>query len=90
MNPLQKRPFVFLYIALLVLLVIFLFIRNKRLSDELSIVKQENQELVELNRKFNEQERLIEDKDELYAKLAAELHKVKKELEEERDNKKKR
>ena len=88
MNLLQKRPFVFLFTALLVLLVIFSFVRNKKLSDELRLVKQENEELAQVNMNVKEQQILIEDKDGLYAKLAAELHKVKKELEEEKGKKK--
>lgn len=88
MNLLQKRPFVFLFTALLVLLVIFSFVRNKKLSDELRLVKEENKgyvkELEKLDLQLGEQRYFIENKDELYAKLAAELHKVRKALEEER------
>lgn len=92
MNLLQKRPFVFLFIAFLVLVVIFSFVRNKKLSDELRIVKEENESYVKELKKFGlqleEQRYFIENKDELYAKLAAELHKVRKELEEEKGKKK--
>ena len=88
MNFLRKRPFIFLFIVLLMSLAIFSFVKNKRLSDELKVIKQENEELAQVNMKIKEQQSLIEDKDELYAKLAAELHKVRKELEEEKGKKK--
>lgn len=94
MKSLQKRPFIFLFIALLVLLVFFVFVRNKKLSDELRLVKEEKESYVKesetLALQLKEQSYFIENKDELYAKMAAELHKVRKELEEERNRKKRR
>ena len=86
MKFLRKNPFMFLFIALLILLVLFAFVRNKKLSDELKLVKQEKRsyvkELEGLNLQLKQQHNFIEDKDELYAKLAAELHKERQRLKE--------
>jgi len=86
----------FVIIALCCLLV-FLGIKNKSLSDELILAKQDkldiakqDEELInkvaQLNLKIEEQASATESNQELYAKLAAKLHeemKIRKGLEEE-------
>jgi len=86
----------FVIIALCCLLV-FLGIKNKSLSDELILAKQDKLDIVkqdeelinkvaQLNLKIEEQASATESNQELYAKLAAKLHeemKVRKSLEEE-------
>jgi len=84
-------------IAALCCLLVFLGIKNKSLSDELILAKQDkldiakqDEELINkiarLNLKIEEQASATESNQELYAKLAAKLHeemKIRKSLEEE-------
>jgi septal ring factor EnvC (AmiA/AmiB activator) len=98
MNPLEKKSFTYILILLLALSVVLGLAINGRLSNELRFVKEENARLSRDNKDMNELkaqierlEKLVEDKEGLYANLAAELHKERqriKELEEEKGNKK--
>jgi len=89
-------------IAAFFFLLAVLGMRIKGLSDELRSVKRAGIDIAkqggelaarieQAGKKIAEQQSLIEDKDELYANLAAELHKVQqrnKELEEEMERSK--
>lgn len=96
MKTVTNKSVMFVIIALCCLLV-FLGIKNKSLSDELILAKQDkldiakqDEELInkvaQLNLKIEEQASATESNQELYAKLAAKLHeemKIRKGLEEE-------
>jgi cell shape-determining protein MreC len=84
-------------IVVLCCLLVFLGIKNKSLSDELRLAKQDRLDIVkqdeeltnqvaQLNLKIKEQANATESNQELYAKLAAKLHeemKIRQGLEEE-------
>ena len=86
MSTLIKKSIMPIIIILCFLVAFFSFFRSKRLSDELRLVKEDKISLIkndkeslnkmeQLNLKISEQQRVIEAKNTLYAKLAAELHK---------------
>ena len=96
MKTLTNKLVTFVIIALCCLLV-FLGLKNKSLSDELRLAKQDKLDIAkqdeeltgkiaQLNLEIKERDSATESNQELYAKLAAKLHeemKIRKGLEEE-------
>ena len=96
MKTLTNKLVTFVIIALCCLLV-FLGLKNKSLSDELRLAKQDKldiakqdeeltDKIAQLNLEIKERDSATESNQELYAKLAAKLHeemKIRKGLEEE-------
>ena len=96
MKTLTNKLVTFVIIALCCLLV-FLGLKNKSLSDELRLAKQDKldiakqdeeltDKIAQLNLEIKERDSATESNQELYAKLAAKLHeemKIRQGLEEE-------